>query len=97
MKMISYWKDTREIYRDDEGMIVIIGFYNHKHSQKEDKKCLGVHWGDFPTVRGVLAPTVISENLKNAILTGILHQCLIENRFKEVKIIQEAIEFFSEN
>lgn len=29
MKMISFWKDTTEIYNDD-GFVLIVGHYDHK-------------------------------------------------------------------
>ena len=64
MKMISYWKgidgqpEPLEIYEDKEGLVFIIGTYNHKNQNKAEK-ALGIHWGDYPQSRGILAPCVI--------------------------------------
>lgn len=62
MKLISYWVDSgnspKEIHTDD-GMVLIIGYYNHKNQHAKGEKALGVHWGNYPQSRGVLSPCVI--------------------------------------
>lgn len=46
MKLISYWIDLgnspKKIHTDD-GMVLIIGYYNHKNQHAKGEKALGVH------------------------------------------------------
>ena len=91
--MISYWKEPREIYVDD-GLILIIGRYDHKNKNNGGEKALGVHWGDYPQSRGVLSPCVIPESTRNAMLSGLLHQSIMCGNTDKVQSITEAIEFF---
>lgn len=48
MKLISYWinsgNNPKEI-RTDDGMVLIVGYYNHKNQHAKGEKALGVHWG----------------------------------------------------
>ena len=44
MIVISYWKNSKEIY-DDDGLTLIIGWYDHKNMHNGGVKALGVHWG----------------------------------------------------
>jgi hypothetical protein len=91
--MISYWKETKEIYLDD-GLVLIIGWYDHKNKENGGNKALGVHWGDYPQSHGVLSPCVIPETTRNAILSGLLHQAVTDNNVKQIESIIEAIKFF---
>jgi len=91
--MISYWKKTKEIYID-EGLVLIIGWYDHKNQNNGGNKALGVHWGDYPQSRGVLSPCVIPETTRNAILSGLLHQAVISGNDVQSESIVEAIKFF---
>lgn len=91
--MISYWKNPKEIYVDD-GLILITGYYNHKNQYNGGEKALGVHWGEYPQSRGVLSPCVIPEATRNAILSGLLHQAVMESDTDKVNSITKAIEFF---
>jgi len=91
--MISYWKDTKDIYLDD-GLVLIIGWYDHKNNKNGGNKALGVHWGDYPQSRGVLSPCVIPETTRNAILSGLLHQAITDNNVAQTDSITEAIKFF---
>jgi len=91
--MISYWKNWREVY-DDDGLVLIIGWYDHKNMNNGGEKSLGVHWGDYPQSRGVLSPCVIPESTRNAMLSGLLHQSIIEGKQEQVASISQAIEFF---
>lgn len=93
MKMISYWKRHEEVY-DDNGMIVIMGMYNHKNNDNNGRKALGVHWGDYPQSRGLLSPCVISEVTRSAILAGLLHQAVARANLQQIQSITKAIEFF---
>ena len=93
--MISYWKKTKEIYVD-EGLVLIIGWYDHKNQNNGGNKALGVHWGDYPQSRGVLSPCVIPETTRNAILSGLLHQAVISGNDTQAEAIAEAIKFFRE-
>ena len=62
MNLISYCDDSgnspKEIHTDD-GMVLIVGYYNHKNQHAKGEKALGVHWGDYPQSRGVLSTCVI--------------------------------------
>jgi len=93
MKMISYWKKYKDIHVDD-GLVLIIGWYDHKNKHGGGEKSLGVHWGDYPQSRGILSPCVIPEATRNAILSGLLHQAVSSGNATQVKSITEAIEFF---
>ena len=91
--MISYWKNPKEIYNDD-GLVLIIGHYDHKNQNNGDEKALGVHWGDYPLSRNVLSPCVIPEATRNAILSGLLHQAVSSGDTKLVDAIRDAVDFF---
>lgn len=91
--MISYWKNTKEIHTDD-GLVLIIGWYDHKNQDNGGAKALGVHWGSFPQSRGILSPCVIPETTRNAILSGLLHHAVINNNASQAESIIEAIKFF---
>ncbi|KAF2394331.1 hypothetical protein [Pseudomonas frederiksbergensis] len=93
MNMISYWKGYEEIHTDD-GMVLIIGWYDHKNQHNGGNKALGVHWGDYPQSRGVLSPCVIPEATRSAILSGLLHQAVSSTNLQQVESITKAISFF---
>ena len=95
MQMISYWKNPKEIYVDD-GLVLIIGRYDHKNENDGGDKALGVHWGDYPQSRGILSPCVIPETTRNAILSGLLHPAVSNNDATNMAGIIEAIKFFNE-
>ena len=40
MKMISYWKNSKPFHEDD-GMVLIYGYYDHKHEYNGGTKELG--------------------------------------------------------
>ncbi len=91
--MISYWKNMKDVYLDD-GLVLIIGWYDHKNQNNGGEKALGVHWGDYPQPRGVLSPCVIPETTRNAILSGLLHQAVIAKNQSQIQSITDAIKFF---
>jgi hypothetical protein len=93
MKMISYWKNHKEIHVDD-GLVLIIGWYDHKHKYNGGRKALGVHWVDYPQSRGVLSPCVIPEDTRSAILAGLLHQAVEKANSNQIESITQAIDFF---
>ena len=93
MQMISYWKNSKEIHVDD-GLVLIIGWYDHKNEHNGGEKSLGVHWGDFPQSRGILSPCVIPAETRNAILSGLLQQAVSRSDSDQVEKIIEAIRFF---
>jgi hypothetical protein len=95
MNMISYWKNYKKIHIDD-GLELIIGWYDHKNQNNGGDKALGVHWGDYPQSRGILSPCVIPESTRNAILSGLLHQAVTNGNKDQVSSVTEAIEFFNE-
>ena len=95
MKMISYWKRSKEIYTDD-GLVLIIGWYDHKNKNNGGNKALGVHWGAYPQSRGILSPCVIPETTRNATLSGLLHQAVSNNDIAKIESLIEAIKFFNE-
>lgn len=94
MKMISYWKNHKEIHIDD-GLVLILGWYDHKNENNGGNKSLGVHWVDYPQSRGILSPCVIPEATRNAMLSGLLHQAVTQGNQVQIKSITEAIEFFN--
>lgn len=95
MNMISYWKNYKQIHIDD-GLELIIGWYDHKNQNNGGNKALGVHWGDYPQSRGILSPCVIPESTRNAILSGLLHQEIINGNRHQMASVTKAIEFFNE-
>lgn len=95
MEMISYWKNWEKIYEDD-GLCLIIGWYDHKNQGGGGEKALGVHWDDnYPQSRGVLSPCVIPEATRNAILSGLLHQSVAAQKRANIPHLIKAIEFFN--
>ena len=92
--MISYWKNSKEIH-DDDGMVLIIGWYDHKNENNGGDKALGVHWGTYPQSRGVLSPCVIPKSTRDGILSGLLQQAVTNGDRKQVDKLVEAIEFFN--
>lgn len=94
MDMISYWKNPTEIYVDD-GLVLIIGYYDHKNQYNGGEKELGVHWGNYPQSRGILSPCVIPATTRSAILSGLLHQAVATGDLQKVNSITKAIEFFN--
>lgn len=95
MKIISYWKNSKEIHIDD-GLVLIIGWYDHKNKKNGGHKALGIHWGGYPQSRGILSPCVIPDSTRNAILSGLLHQAVTKRNGIQVTNILEAISFFNE-
>jgi hypothetical protein len=91
--MISYWKNSKEVYIDD-GLTLIIGWYDHKNENNGGDKALGVHWGTYPQSRGILSPCVIPKATRDAILAGLLQQAVTRGDKKQVDNIIEAIDFF---
>lgn len=91
--MISYWKKSKEIYVDD-GLVLIIGWYDHKNMNNGGEKSLGVHWEDYPQSRGILSPCVIPESTRNAMLSGLLYESIASKNRKHIDSITEAINFF---
>ncbi len=94
--MISYWKNVKPVYVDD-GLVLIIGLYDHKNMHNGGIKSLGVHWGDYPKSRGVLSPCVVPESTRNAMLSGLLHQSILEGKKSDIDSLNEAISFFIES
>ena len=92
--MISYWKNSKIIHNDN-GLILIAGWYDHKNENKGGDKALGVHWGNYPKSRDVLSPCVIPDETRNAILSGLLHQAISNKNKKQINSIAEAIDFFN--
>ena len=95
MNMISYWKSPEEIHVDD-GLVLIIGHYDHKNQNSGGEKALGVHWGDYPQSRGILSPCVIPESTRSAILSGLLHQAVTKGDMNKIASITRAIDFLSQ-
>ncbi len=95
MKMISYWKNTEEVYKDEQGFTVIIGWYDHCNANNGGYKALGIHWGDYPTSRGVLSPCAIAKSVRDSMLSGLLHQAVANKNMEQVKSLTKAIEFFA--
>jgi hypothetical protein len=91
--MISYWKNSEKIHVDD-GLTLIIGWYDHMNLENGGSKALGIHWGDYPQSRGVLSPCVIPTATRSAILSGLLHQAVTDKKTDQIKSIAKAIEFF---
>lgn len=96
MEMISYWKNYHEIHYDD-GLVLIVGWYDHKNQNNGGVKSLGVHWGNYPQSRGVLSPCVIPEATRAAILSGLLHQAVLGSNRALIEAVTAAIDFFNAN
>ena len=92
MQMISYWKNPKEFYNDD-GLVLIVGYYDHKNEHNGGEKALGVHWGDYPQSRGILSPCVIPLDTRNSMLSGLLHQATLNQDTEKINKIIEAIQF----
>lgn len=92
--MISYWKKTKVIH-NDQGLSLIIGWYDHKNQNNGGDKELGIHWVDYPQSRGVLSPCVVPKDTRDAILSGLLHQAVSSSNKSQVDKITEAIDFFN--
>ena len=95
MKMISYWKDIHVIHEDD-GLILIVGYYDHKNQNDGGERSLGIHWGNYPQSRGILSPCVIPKNTCDAMLSGLLHRSVVENDKLLTSNITKAIEFLND-
>ncbi len=93
--MVSYWKKLKEIHIDD-GLVLIVGWYDHKNENDGGKKALGVHWGNYPQSRGVLSPCVIPEATRDAILSGLLHQAVMNKNITQSQSIMDAVSFFKD-
>lgn len=94
MYMISYWQETTEIYEDEE-FILITGYDNHKNEKPMGDKCLGVHWGTYPSARNRLSPCVIPKATSDAILAGLIHQATVNGDMASVASLTEAIRFLN--
>lgn len=94
MNIISYWKNSKKIYEDD-GLVLIIGWYDHKNEHEGGGKCLGVHWDNYPQSRGVLSPCVIPKKTRDAMLSGLLHQAVVDSDLQKIESLTEAITFFN--
>lgn len=95
MKMVSYWKNP-EIIHVDDGLVLIVGYYDHKNQNNGGEKAIGVHWGDYPQSRGILSPCVIPAATRSAILSGLLHQAVTKGDQTQIVSIMKAINFFNE-
>lgn len=93
--MISYWKDVEQVCIDDEGQIIIIGMYDH-YNEGNPRKAVGIHWGDYPTSRGVLAPCVLSNTNALALLSGVLHKAILNSKNSDIDKILSAINYLKD-
>ena len=93
MKMISYWSEDTIVYNDN-GLVLIIGYYNHKNKKSSGHKALGIHWSDYPQSRGILSPCVIPKETRNAMLSGLLHTAISNNDTVQRDELIKAIDFF---
>lgn len=91
--MISYWKNTKEVYFDD-GLTLIIGWYYYKHMHNGGYKSLGIHWETYPKSRGILSPCVIPEDTRDSMLSGLLHKAIMEGDTSKIENLTLAIKFF---
>jgi hypothetical protein len=98
MKIVSYWKNPKIVYKDSE-FVLIIGRYDHKNDEEkmgaQANKALGAHWGNYPLSNHVLCPCVIPKDTRNAILAGLLHQAVQDKNSERIEQLTEAIEFFN--
>lgn len=93
MQMISYWKNPKEFYNDN-GLVLIVGYYDHMNEHNGGEKALGVHWEDYPQSRGILSPCVIPQDTRNSMLSGLLYQATLNQDTEKINKIIEAIQFF---
>lgn len=94
-KIVSYWKNPTEFYTDEEGLVFIYGMYDHKNSGNP-AKALGIHWGNYPKSHNVLSPCVIPDKTRKIILSGLLHDALLNEDTDFLKELMEVIKFFTE-
>lgn len=96
-KVISYWKEYNIAHYDEKKRFyVIYGKYNHLNNEEESRKCLGLHWEDYPKSRSVLAPMVVTAEIKNSILAGLLKDGLDKKNKVDLEKILKAIEYFKD-
>ncbi|HBN5549423.1 TPA: hypothetical protein OUB89_000976 [Proteus mirabilis] len=94
-KIISYWSDYTIAHHDKaKGFLVIYGKYNHLNKENIARKCLGLHWEDYPYARNVLAPMVVPSEIRNSILAGLLKDGLDGKYQIDMSKILKAIEYF---
>jgi len=93
LNVVSYWKNVKSIYVDS-GLTLIIGWYDHKNLKNGGEKALGIHWQDYPKSHGILSPCVVPKATRNAMLSGLLHQSVMNGNQNDVVSLTEAIEFF---
>lgn len=94
-EIISYWSEPKIAYHDtNKGFSVIYGKYNHLNKEKIARKCLGLHWEDYPYARNVLAPMVVPSEIRNSILAGLLKDGLDGKNQVNINEILKAIEYF---
>lgn len=86
--MVSYWEDVQEVYKTEQGFVIIRGFY--------DEKCIGIHWAsEFPSSRGVLTPCVIPKEVACAMLAGLIQQAINIGDNQRLKALQEAYHYIT--
>jgi len=90
MQIVSYWKDIKRIYRQDE-FTIIRGIYQ-PNKYEAGIRCLGIHWDTYPQTYGILCPQVIPKELSLIILNGLKDIKSIPNQFSN-SIIKESIEY----
>lgn len=81
----------KEIY-NDEGLVLIIGHYDHKNENNGGVKSLGVHWSTYPKSHNILSPYVIPAETRSSILSGLLHQTVVKGNVTQMQNITDAIE-----
>ncbi len=86
-ELISRWKNIKEIYNDDE-LILILGEY-------DGEKTFALHWEhNFPSSNGKLSPLYLTETYAYALLTGLLQKSLQENNVDSIASLTNAIKHF---
>ena len=98
MKMVSYWKEEKQFYDEDDELFLIYGYYDHKNQSGGDKekmqKCIGVYWrDDYPSSRGYLTPCVIPPKTAKCLLKGLFLELLSVGENEKAKAVSDAIKF----
>ena len=97
MKMVSYWKETKQFYDEDGELFQIYGYYDHLNQSGgicDKNRRIGIYWrDDYPSSRGYLSPCVIPEHTAMCLLKGLFEEMLLIGETEKADKISEAIRF----
>lgn len=99
MNIVSYWKDWKEVFKEESGFTIIVGVYDHMNAGNP-RKAIGVHWGNYPYScrnKNIITPCAIGlgQDTAAAMLSGLLNLDKIKGNKTEIDKINEAIEYLN--